>query len=61
MHENKERYDSFDFVCKNCKDKEKEMKKSVELLCDGVETVTEFSYLGDRLNATGECEVTIRL
>jgi len=48
-----------DFVCKNCKDK-KIMKKPVELLCDGgVETVTEFSYSGDRLNATGGCEVTV--
>jgi len=47
-----------DFVCKNCKDK-KEMKEPVELLCDGVETVTEFSYLGDGLNATGGCEVAV--
>jgi len=47
------------FVCKNCKDKGKEMKEPVELLCDGVETMTEFSYLGDRLNATGGCEVAV--
>jgi len=26
-----------DFVCKNCKNKGKEMKEPVELLCDGVE------------------------
>jgi len=43
-------------VCKNSKDKEKEMKEPVKLLCVGVETVTEFSYLGDSLNATDECD-----
>jgi len=47
-----------DFVCKNCKDK-KEMKEPLELLCDGAETVTEFSYLSDRLNTTGGCEVAV--
>jgi len=31
----------------------------VELLCDGVETVTEFSYQGNKLNATGRCEVAV--
>jgi len=41
-----------DFVGKNCKD-----KKQMELLCDGVETVTE--YLDVRLNATGGCEVSV--
>jgi len=35
------------------------MKEPVELLCDGVEAVIEFSYLGDKLNATGGCEVTV--
>jgi len=35
------------------------MKETVELLCDGVETITEFSYLGDRLNATNGCEVVV--
>jgi len=36
------------------------LKEPVELLCDGVETVTEFfSYLGDGSNATGGCEVAV--
>jgi len=35
------------------------MKEPVELLCDGVETVIKFLYLGDRLNATGGCEVAV--
>ena len=26
-----------------------------EKLCDGVETVREFTYLGDRVSAGGEC------
>jgi len=47
------------FVCKNCKDKGKKMKEPVDLLCDSVETVTEFSCLGNRLNTTGRCEVTV--
>ena len=29
------------------------------MLCDGVETVSKFSYLGDRLNATGGCETAV--
>jgi len=49
-----------DFVCKNCKDKRKEMKEPVKLLCDVVETATEYSYLGYRLNATGGCEVVVK-
>ena len=28
-------------------------------LCDGLETVTKFSYLSNRLNAGGGCTVTI--
>ena len=31
----------------------------MKILCDGVETVTKFSYLGNRLNATGECETAV--
>ena len=30
-----------------------------ENLCDGVETVSKFTYLGDRLNATGGCEMAV--
>ena len=29
---------------------------SIEKLCDEVETVNGFCYLGDRLNASGDCE-----
>ena len=30
-----------------------------EILCDGVETVSKISYLGDRLNANGGCEAVV--
>ena len=32
---------------------------SREKLCDGVETVSKFTYLGDRLSATGGCETVV--
>ena len=32
---------------------------SLEKLCDEVETVNEFCYLGDRLNASGDCEAAV--
>jgi len=35
------------------------MKEQVELLCDSVETVNGFSYLGNRLNVTGRCKVAV--
>ena len=31
----------------------------MEVLCDEVETVKEFCYLGDRLNASGGCETAV--
>ena len=34
-------------------------KEPNEILCDGVETVGQFSYLGDRLNANGRCETAV--
>ena len=37
----------------------KYFKRPHEILCDGVETVSKFSYLGDRLNATGGCETAV--
>ena len=50
-------YVNKNFVCKKCRSVVKKFKGSAkEKLCDGVETVSKFTYLGDRLNATGECE-----
>ena len=37
----------------------KNFKGPNEILCDGVETVSKFTYLGDRLNATGGCETAV--
>ena len=34
---------------------------SIEKLCDEVETVNEFCYLGDRLNGSGGCEARVRI
>ena len=48
-----------DFVCKKCRSVVKNFKGSDEKLCDGVETVSKFTYLGDRLNATGGCETAV--
>ena len=43
------------FICLKCKG----MVDSVEKLCDEVETVNGFCYLGDRLNASGGCEAAV--
>ena len=48
-----------DFVCKKCRSAVKNFKESYEKLCDGVETVSKFTYLGDRLNATDGCETAV--
>ena len=31
----------------------------METLCDGVESVKEFSYLGDRVTVDGGCEAAV--
>ena len=48
-----------DFVRKKCRGAVKNFKGSDEKLCDGVETVSKFTYLGDRLNATDGCEAAV--
>ena len=47
------------FVCLKCKGKMEGTMDSVEKLCDKVETVNGFCYLGDRLNASGGYEVAV--
>ena len=51
------------FVGSKCKRIVEGMVNSIEKLCDEVETVSGFCYLGDRLNSSGGCEaaVTIRV
>ena len=40
------------FVCSNCKGIMEGMVDSIKRLCDEVETVNGFCYLGDRLDAS---------
>ena len=48
------------FVCKKCRSVVKNFKGPADKkLCDGVETVSKFTYVGDRLNATGGCETAV--
>ena len=47
------------FICSKCKGIMEEMVYLIEKLCDKVETVNGFCYLGDRLNASGGCEVAL--
>ena len=37
----------------------KNFKGPNEILCDGVVTVSKFSYVGDRLNANGGCKTAV--
>ena len=37
----------------------KNFKGPDETLCEGVETVSKFSYLGDKLNANGGCDTAV--
>ena len=53
-------YVNKNFVCKKCRSVVKNFKGSAdEKLCDGVKTVSKFTYLDDRLNATGGCETVV--
>ena len=44
-----------DFVCGRCEKKDEELTEQVEELCEEVETVRSFCYLGDRVDANGGC------
>ena len=53
-------YVNKNFVRKKCRSVVNNFERSAdEKLCDGVETVSKFTYLGDRLNATGGCETAV--
>ena len=47
-----------DFVCAGCKKGGGQIEVK-EQLCDEVETVEEFCYLGDRFSASGGCEAAV--
>ena len=46
-------------VCLKCKGIIEGTVDLIEKLCDEVETVNGFCYLGDRLNASGDCEAAV--
>ena len=47
------------FICSKCKGITEGMVDSIEKLCDEVETVNVFFYLGDRLDSSDGCEVAV--
>lgn len=48
-----------DFVCGRCEKRAGGFMEPVEELCNEVETVKGFCYLGDRVNASGGCEAAV--
>ena len=50
---------SRNFTCRKCEGNIVEAVEQAVKLCDEVETVREFTYLGDRVNAGGECEAAV--
>ena len=47
------------FVCTSCTTLDEDGVEPIENLCDGVETVNEFCYLGDKLKTSGGCEAAV--
>ena len=47
------------FVCTSCTTLNEDDVGPIENLCDGVKTVNEFCYLGDKLRTRGGCEATV--
>ena len=50
---------SMHFTCMRCEGNIGETVEQEDKLCDDVETVSEFTYLGDRVSAGGGCEAAI--
>ena len=50
---------AIDFKCRKFKGNHKNDEDLKEKLHDDVKTVTEFSYLGDRINSAGVCEAAV--
>ena len=47
------------FVCSRCKGIMEGMVNSIEKLCDEVDAVNGFCYLGDKLNCSRGCETVV--
>ena len=50
---------SRNFTCRKCEGNIVEAVDQEENLCDEVETVREFTYVGDRVSAGGGCEAAV--
>ena len=50
---------SRNFTCRKCEGNIDEAVEEEKKLCDEVETVREFTYLGDRVSAGGGCEAAV--
>ena len=50
---------SRNFACRKCEGNIGVAVEQEEKLCDEVETVSEFTYLCDRVSAIGECEAAV--
>ena len=50
---------SRNFTCRKCKGNIGEAVDQEEMLCDEVETVREFTYIGDRVSAGGGYEASV--
>ena len=50
---------SRNFACRKCEGNIGETVEQEEKLCDEVEAVQEFAYLGDRVSAGGCCEAAV--
>ena len=50
---------SRNITCKKCEGNIEKAVEQEEKLCEEVEPVHEFTYLGDRVNASGGCEVAV--
>ena len=46
-------------MCGRCKQVDNGLVEPVEELCEEVETVRGFCYLGDRVNASGDCKAVV--
>ena len=47
------------FSCRKCDGNIGEAVEQEEILCDEVETMREFTYLGDRVSAGAGCEAAV--
>ena len=50
---------TINFTCRKCEGNIGEAVEQEETLCDEVETVREFTYLGNRVSAGGGCEAAV--